>query len=207
MTLLNRHKHLGPNYNFRLVNAEGPGPTFVVPERETHELADDLILANLAMRPQACRWIEEDAFNTSFSGLNYHRVVTNPKVLSNDAVSDFLVELPDIEIFAEAWGTALADLLEIPAKSLIAFTGDPVDYSVVVRAISVMFEVYQGFCTEVPDVVNSGDGGVDIEWDFEESFVSIHISPSDPKFDRIYISNGGVSEHVIYSREVLERIF
>jgi len=42
---------------------------------------------------------------------------------------------------------------------------------------------------EAPDIVPDAEGGLDIEWDLENQFVSIHIDHSDKTLNRIFIKN------------------
>ena len=44
-----------------------------------------------------------------------------------------------------------------------------------------------------PDIVPSGDGGIDIEWTREKIFISVQIHKSRPQNDRIYFKRDGHS--------------
>ena len=46
-----------------------------------------------------------------------------------------------------------------------------------------------------PDVVPDGDGGVDIEWELDDQFVSVHIHNSNREQDKIYFKKNGEFHH------------
>lgn len=121
------------------------------------------------------------------------------------------------EIVNKAIKEAFGDFLtkwEEPLSQLIGFTKEDVNPSLekptghsVFTALLYLFSIYQlqsGLC---PDLAMSGDGGIYIEFQFDDKFVSVQVDSESIEKDRIYIEQGNKFGSIKLTEESIKEIF
>lgn len=104
------------------------------------------------------------------------------------------LDILDIKLFRDfmnEWETTLVQLYKFTNESEAETNTEKPSQRAYRTALILMFEVYQMIPgLSQPDVVVSGDGGVDIEWELEDKFVSLQIKKEENGTDKIYIEQG-----------------
>lgn len=90
-----------------------------------------------------------------------------------------------------SWGEAISQLQELHGELFDDSSLNPAIEATSRRAfLTALFWLVKTYSEDrslpCPDIVPSGDGGIDIEWTFDDRFVSAQIHKSNPANDRIY---------------------
>lgn len=105
------------------------------------------------------------------------------------------LDMLDIGLFGKflnEWETSLVQLYKYTNESREAINAEKPSQRAFRTTLIWMFEIYQlNPQISQPDIVVSGDGGVDIEWEFEDKFVSLQIKKEEDGTDKIYTEQGG----------------
>lgn len=103
---------------------------------------------------------------------------------------------------------------EEPLLQLKAFVEDEVNPSLekpsshsVFTAFIYLFAIYQLQPNLCPELALSGDGGIYLEWQLNDKFVSIQIDREKSEKDRIYIEQGGEYGSTKLTEDVLKEVF
>ncbi len=110
--------------------------------------------------------------------------------------------------FVESWKEALLQMGELTKEIFDASDLNPMVEATSKRAfLTALFWLVNVFSNNknltCPDIVPSGEGGIDIEWTFEALFVSVQIHKSNPKNDRIYYKRDGSFKSTELNKENL----
>lgn len=125
---------------------------------------------------------------------------------------DFEVVRTLIDDLFDKWQDAVIQLMELRKEINDASHLNPSIEATSLRAyittIGYLVKLFHKDRTlPCPDIVPSGDGGIDIEWTLDNKFVSVQIHKSNPKNDRIYFRlNGASFESVELNRENLSNL-
>lgn len=121
------------------------------------------------------------------------------------------------EIVNKAIKEAFGDFLtkwEAPLSQLICFTKEEVNPSIekptghsVFTALVYLFTIYQLQFDLCPDLAMSGDGGIYIEFQFADKFVSIQVHSESVEKDRIYIEQGDKFGSIKLTEDSIKEIF
>ena len=98
---------------------------------------------------------------------------------------DFYVEI------ISAWGNSFKQLSELEKELSDEVKLNPVIKPITKRAFSNTVDLlvklfYKDKTLLAPDIISSGDGGIDIEWETNSKVISIHIDSKSHKRDMIY---------------------
>ena len=117
------------------------------------------------------------------------------------------------KIIKEAFGDFLTKWEE-PLSQLIGFTKEEANPSLekptghsVFTALIYLFTIYQLQSDLYPDLAMSGDGGVYIEFQLNDKFVSIQVNSESIEKDRIYIEQGDKFGSVKLTEDSIKEIF
>ena len=155
---------------------------------DVSSLMDDYILVQNPGSPSELR--RKSSSNSRQETWNrcsyYERYKAAEKIYHiDDRVQAFRDEL------LSSWGEAISQIRELYKELFDSSELSPMVEATSKRAfITSLFWVIKTFSEDeslpCPDILPSGDGGIDIEWTFDDRFVSVQIHKSNHVNDKIY---------------------
>lgn len=101
------------------------------------------------------------------------------------------LDMLDIKLFGkflDEWETTVVQLYKFTNESKEETNTERPSQRAFRASLVWLFEIYQlNPQISQPDIVVSGDGGIDIEWEFENRFVSLQIKKEENGTDKIYV--------------------
>jgi hypothetical protein len=108
--------------------------------------------------------------------------------------------------FLTKWDESLSQLISFTKEEVNPSLEKPTGHSVF-TALIYLFGIYQLQPDLYPDLAMSGDGGIYIEFQFENKFVSIQVNSESIEKDRIYIEQGDQFGSIKLTEESIKEIF
>ena len=119
------------------------------------------------------------------------------------------LDIFDIELigkFIEEWKTTLAQLHKFANEQKEEMNAVKPTQRAFRVTLLIMFEIYKvNPQLSQPDIVVSGDGGVDIEWELESEFISVQIKREENGTDKIYFEQDDEYGSTEVTKQNLER--
>jgi len=117
---------------------------------------------------------------------------------------------PDIDLFGkfvDEWETSVVQLYKFTNEQKEKTNTERPSQRAFRTALIWMFEIYRmDLQIPQPDVVVSGDGGIDIEWEFENKFISLQIKEEENGTDKIYVEREGEYGSTEVTKQNLQKI-
>ena len=117
------------------------------------------------------------------------------------------------KVIKEAFGDFLTKWEE-PLSQLIGFTKEEVNPLIekptghsVFTALIYLFTIYQLQSDLYPDLAMSGDGGIYIEFQLDDKFVSIQVHSGSIEKDRIYVEQGDQFGSIKLTEDSIKEFF
>lgn len=203
-----------PGLDRKLVYPSATGPSFLVSD-DYHNipygaLSEPRYRAEDADFSLAMIWIsntethrKESGFDEGFSAIIGQHLkkqlleITDPR-------QDHVIAASLLKAFQRLFPSITSRLSELLLEEYPDDDFTPVDPHTVIRAFRLFLRLSSH--GDIPRVVASGDGGIDLEWETDERFISVHLSPSDERFDRIYIENAQGYQNVPLAQTDLDQL-
>jgi len=116
----------------------------------------------------------------------------------------------DIKLFGrflDEWKTSLVQLYKFTNEPKEEMNTERPSQRAFRTALIWLFEIYQSNPQiSQPDIVVSGDGGIDIEWEFENKFISLQIKEKENGTDKIYVEQEGSYGSIEITKQNLQKI-
>ena len=117
------------------------------------------------------------------------------------------------KVIKEVFGDFLTKF-ESPLSQLVDFTNEDINPSLekpsghsIFSALIYLFGVYQLRPELCPDLAMSGDGGIYIEYQLDDKFVSIQVDSELTEKDRVYVEQGDKFGSVKLMEESIKEVF
>jgi len=120
------------------------------------------------------------------------------------------LDILDIKLFGEfvdKWENSIVQLYKFTNESSKDANTETPSQRAYRTALIWMFEIYKlNPQISEPDIVVSGDGGVDIEWDLDDKFISLQIKREENGMDKIYFEHNGKYTAIEVSKQNLQTL-